>query len=208
MTTTKSFNRQPTVIDYASPTQYKFNILKLKKVEYFCTAVNVPGINLGTANMATPLKNIPMPGDTLTYQPLSMTFLNDEYLENFQEIHGWMAGLGFPEDRKQYRDLLGAGQDRFPTSSGANNLTDGGKVKYGATDQGAVLSDATLTILTGKNNAALEIRFRDLYPTSLSGIQYDQQAEDINYTTSTVEFAYSLYTFASVGSSTTTTKVT
>ena len=119
-----------------------------------------------------------------------------------------MAGLGFPEDRKQYRDLLGAGQDRFPTSSGANNLTDGGKVKYGATDQGAVLSDATLTILTGKNNAALEIRFRDLYPTSLSGIQYDQQAEDINYTTSTVEFAYSLYTFASVGSSTTTTKVT
>ena len=42
MTTLK--NRQPTKLDYASPTQFKFGIAKLPKVEYFCTSVNIPGI--------------------------------------------------------------------------------------------------------------------------------------------------------------------
>ena len=46
MTTTNSYNRQPTKVDYADPTKFKFNILKLPKVEYFCTAVNLPGVSL------------------------------------------------------------------------------------------------------------------------------------------------------------------
>ena len=46
MTTTNSYKRQPTKQDYADPTKFKFNILKLPKVEYFCTAVNIPGIEL------------------------------------------------------------------------------------------------------------------------------------------------------------------
>ena len=47
MTVVNSLSRQPTKLDYASPTQFKFNISKLPKVEYFCTAVNVPGVTLG-----------------------------------------------------------------------------------------------------------------------------------------------------------------
>ena len=35
-----------------------------------------------------------------------MTFLVDENLENFQEIHGWMRGLGFPESYTEYADGL------------------------------------------------------------------------------------------------------
>ena len=42
MTTINSFSRQPTSLDYASPTQFKFQITKLPKVEYFCTSVNLP----------------------------------------------------------------------------------------------------------------------------------------------------------------------
>ena len=74
MTATNSLSRQPTKLDYASPTQFKFSILKLPKVEYFCTSVNVPGISLGETTQATPLKKIPIPGDKLTYEPLQMTF--------------------------------------------------------------------------------------------------------------------------------------
>ena len=48
MTTINSLSRQPTKLDYASPTQFKFSILKLPKVEYFCTSVNVPGIELSS----------------------------------------------------------------------------------------------------------------------------------------------------------------
>jgi hypothetical protein len=107
MTITNSYARQPTKLDYASPTQFKFNILKLPKVEYFCTSVNIPGISLGgTLTQVTPLKDIPIPGDKLTYEPLSMTFMVDENLENFQEIHGWLIGLGFPRDYSEFRNLV------------------------------------------------------------------------------------------------------
>ncbi len=202
MTTTNSYLRQPTSQDYASPTQFKFSILKLPKVEFFVTQVNIPGITLGTAVQKTPLKNIPTPGDQLNYEDLQVTFQVDENLENYQEIHGWLVGLGFPRDYSEYRNLTGAGADRFPTTNSVS--TEPGKVKYGTSDAGATYSDATLSILTSKNNAVQEVRFRDLYPTSLSGLQYDQQAEDVNYLTATVTFSYLIYDFASVGASATT----
>jgi len=202
MTTTNSYARQPTKLDYASPTQFKFNILKLPKVEYFCTQVNVPGITLGgSMTQATPLKDIPIPGDKLTYEPLSMTFMVDENLENFQEIHGWLVGLGFPRDYSEFKNLVSAGGDRFPTKNQSIS-TEVGKVKYGSPNVGGTYSDATLTILTSKNNPQLEVRFRDVFPTALTGLTYSQQAADVDYLTATVSFSYSIYDFASVGAST------
>jgi len=202
MTTINSLSRQPTSQDYASPTQFKFSILKLPKVEYFCTAVNIPGISLGSTNQPTPLKVIPQPGDTLTYDNLSMTFMVDENLENYQEIHGWLVGLGFPRDHTEFRNLISSGSDRFPVANQSVS-TEPGKAKYGTTDQGPVFSDATLSILTSKNNPVTEIRFRDLFPITLSGLQYDQQANDVDYLTATVDFRYLIYDFATTSSSTT-----
>ena len=202
MTITNSYARQPTKLDYASPTQFKFNIIKLPKVEYFCTSVNIPGISLGgTLTQATPLKDIPIPGDKLTYEPLSMTFMVDENLENFQEIHGWLIGLGFPRDYSEFRNLVTSGNDRFP-SKNQSISSEVGKVKYGSPNVGGTYSDATLTILTSKNNPQLEVRFRDVFPTALTGLTYSQQAADVDYLTATVSFSYSIYDFASVGAST------
>jgi len=204
MTVTNSLTRQPTKLDYASPTQFKFSIIKLPKVEYFCTSVNIPGVNLGETTQATPLKKIPVPGDTLTYEPLQMTFLVDENLENFQEIHGWLVGLGFPRSHTEFQNLLSSGNDRFPNRNTSNVSTEAGKTKFAAADAGPTLSDATLTVLSSKNNAQVEVRFRDLYPTGLTGLQYNQQAADVDYLTATVSFSYLIYDFANVGSSTTT----
>jgi hypothetical protein len=203
MTTTNSLSRQPTKLDYASPTQFKFSIIKLPKVEYFCTAVNIPGITLGaTMSQPSPLKDIPIPGEKLTYEPLSMTFLVDENLENFQEIHGWLVGLGFPRDHNEFRDLVSSGNDRFPAKnqSVSNEI---GKVKYGAANTGGTYSDATLTVLSSKNNSQLEVRFRNMFPTGLTGLSYNQQAADVDYLTATVSFEYEIYDFATTGSSTT-----
>jgi len=203
MTTNRSLSRQPTATDYASPTQFKFSILKLPKVEYFCTSVNVPGITLGgNITQQTPFKDIPLPGDKLTYEPLRMSFIVDENLENFQEIHGWLIGLGFPRDYSEFQNLVSSGNDRFPAKNQSVS-TEIGKVKYGATNVGGTYSDATLTILTSKNNPQLEVRFKNLFPTSLTGLDYNQQATDVQYLTATVDFNYEIYDFANVGSSTT-----
>ena len=203
MTTINSFARQPTSLDYASPTQFKFQITKLPKVEYFCTAVNVPTIALSEVRQPTPFVDVPLPGTTLTYGALNMTFLVDENLENFQEIHGWMRGLGFPESYTEYADGLTAGADRAPTSRGSVS-SEPGKVKFGAPSQAAYFSDATLVVLTSKNNPIKEIRFRDVYPTNIGELQYDQQAADVQYLTASVAFNYRGYDFANVGASSTT----
>ena len=205
MTVTNSLTRQPTKRDYASPTQFKFQLQKLPKVEYFTTACNIPGISLSTALQPTPLKDIPLPGDTVEFNDLEITFLVDENLENYREIHGWMYGIGFPKDRGQYTALIAANKDRFPTTGKDSQSHDAGKVKYGATPIGPIFSDATLNVLTSKNTANIEVRFSDVFPTALSGLNFDQQADDVNYLSATVTFKYKIYEFALKGKQTTNT---
>ena len=164
----------------------------------------MPGIELSSGGQqGTMLKDIPLPGNKLTYEPLQMRFIVDENLENFQEIHGWLVGLGYPRDHTEFQNLLASGTDRFPGRSTAVK-SEPGKDKNATADIGGTYSDATLTVLSSKNNAQLEIRFRDVYPTGLTGLQYDQQAQDVDYLTATVSFNYLVYDFASVGSSSTT----
>ena len=208
MTITKTIQRQPSKFDYASPTQFKFQLTKLPKVEYFTTACNIPGISLNATVQPTPLADIPLPGDTITFSDLEITFLVDENLENYREIHGWMYGIGFPKARTQFADLVAANKDRFPTEGRDSQATDAGKVKYGAQALGPIFSDATLNVLTSKNNANIEVRFNDVFPVSLSGLNFDQQADDVTYLTATVSFKYKLYEFATKGASRTTTTVT
>jgi hypothetical protein len=203
MTITNSLSRQPTSLDYASPTQFKFQIQKLPKVEYFCTSVNLPTVSISEVRQPTPFVDVPLPGTTLSYGALNMTFLVDENLENFQEIHGWIRGLGFPEDYTEYAGGLEAGADRAPSSKGSVS-SEPGKVRFGAPSQQAYFSDATLIVLTSKNNPIREVRFRDVYPTSIGELQYDQQATDVQYLTATVTFNYRGYDFAGVGASATT----
>ena len=58
------------------------------------------------------------------------------------------------------------------------------------------LSVQLLYILTSKNNPVTEVRFSDVFPISLSGLAYNQQAADTDYLTATVTFNYKLYDFA------------
>jgi hypothetical protein len=64
-----------------------------------------------------------------------------------------------------------------------------------------------LFITTSKNNSNLEVRFRNIYPSALTGLDYNQQAGDVDYLTATVTFQYMIYEFANVSSSTTTETV-
>jgi hypothetical protein len=208
MTETNKYNRQPSKLDYADPTKFKFSIFKIPKVEYFCTQVNLPGVSLSdNYSQPTPFRDIPLPGEKLSYDRLSMTFMVDENLENYQEIHGWLRGLGFPGGYSEFKTLLDAGTDRFPTSKN-DVLGDAGRTKFKAPGQGGTFSDATLSILTSKNTNIVEVRFRDVFPISLSGLQYTQQAGDTDYLTATVTFDYKLYDFASTNSSQTSITTT
>ena len=79
-----------------SPVGFRFQIKKLPTVTYFCQSVNIPGISLGEALRATPFVDFSVPGDKVSYDDLSISFLIDEDLSNFLEVFGWMKKLGSP----------------------------------------------------------------------------------------------------------------
>jgi len=191
MTDVNVQTRQPSIMDYASPVQFRFKCSKLPKVEFFCQTANIPGIGLGVADFDTSLKSIPFPGDKVNYQDLAISFLVDENLENYKEIHDWIIGLGAPQNHTQFSDLRATSSDRFPGTSSSNAIT--GQATADPLPESGMYSDATLTILNSKNIATTEIRFHNIFPTSLGALSYSVKASDVDYLTADIDFSYMYY---------------
>ena len=191
MTTTNIQTRQPSKMDYASPVQFRFKCTKLPLVEFFCQSANIPGIGLGEASMATPLKDISIPGEKVTYQDLAISFLVDENLNNYKEIHDWIIGIGFPQNHTQFSDLRALSSDRFPGTTASTAATGTSIAK--PLPEGGIYSDATLTILNSKNIAKTEIRFQNVFPTVIGSLSYDVKQSDVDYIQTTASFSYINY---------------
>ena len=189
MTTSQSpLARQPDQLDYASPTQFKFGIHQLPKVEFFTITANLPGISMDTITVATPFKDIPTVGEKLTYENLSITFQVDEYLENYITLHNWMKGIGFPSDRSQFRTFRD-----ITSNTPASGKTPPTDMVGKAIPDKALYSDANLMILSNKNNPIVEVDFQNIFPISLGALDFTQAVTDVEYMTATAEFAYQIY---------------
>ena len=190
---TSPLARQPDKLDYASPTQFKFGIHQLPKVEFFTTTATVPAIALSDVVIPTPFKSIPVQGDQLTFDNLTINFIVDEFLENYLSLHEWMTGIGFPKNRTQFADFK-TNKSNTPISARSSSSTssDIGDVQQ-ASPNNALFSDATLTILSNKNNPIVNVLFRDLYPVALSALEYNQAATDVEYMTASADFTYQIY---------------
>ena len=88
-----SLTDQPKNINPLADVQFKFDVAALPNTSFFIQTVNLPGISLEGATIATPqLQNFSRHTGVITYEPLSVTFMIDEYLKNWQEIFEWMVG--------------------------------------------------------------------------------------------------------------------
>jgi hypothetical protein len=159
--------------NYLSPIGFKFTLAKAPKAAFFCNAARIPEITLGTAIQPSYLKMLDVPGDIITYGDFTLKFLVDENLENYLVIHKWITGLGFPETTEEYKDLV--------------TEEDGDRNDLQA------FSDGTLRILNSNYNDVALIKFRDLFPTSLSPMEFEATDEDYNYFTAEVTFKYTIY---------------
>ena len=190
MATTTALERQPDKLDYASPTQFRFMLNQLPKVEFFTVGTNLPGITLSDTVQNTPFKDIPIMGNKLEYEDLSVTFICDEYLENYTSLHEWMTALGFPKNREQFSTFRS-------TTSNAPTDTRGSSKDIGdvgvSTAMRGMFSDATLVVLSNKNNPIVQVNYADIFPTSLSALEFNQNATDVDYLTVTATFAYKIY---------------
>jgi hypothetical protein len=75
---------------------------KFKKVEYFCTKVNIPALSMTPTNQN--FQNFEGFGfaDQLKYGSLSIEFIIDEELKNYLEIHSWMERIQSENLRESY----------------------------------------------------------------------------------------------------------
>jgi len=163
----------PTNTNLAQASKFLLSFERLPYLTYFCSKVNIPGINSGTATQQTPFIDRPVPGDKMIYTPLEITFLLDEPLWSWTTIQDWIKGITFPENFAQYK-----------------NLSNQQRIQLQVKNSTPQYSDATLTVFSNKNNPILTVNFTDVFPISISSIQFDtaQPATDVMKADATFRF--------------------
>lgn len=165
--------QQPPNTSLLIPNKFVLSFARLPNVQFFCQTVNLPGINLGTYPRSTPFVDYSVPGEKLIYDPLTVTFLVDEDLATWREIHDWMRGLGFPTDFQEYRDL--------------NKLS---KVASTKTPQ---VSDAAVVILNSNTRGNYRFKFIDAFPSSLAPFTLSTLTGSETVLTADATFSFSYF---------------
>ena len=160
--------------NFLSPTGFNFNLARTPKVDFFSNSARIPGITLGDIMVGNYLKGVPVPGDQVQFEDLTMSFIVDESLENYLEIHNWIYGLGYPKTVDQFQQIV---LDRQSSEI----------------DNNKQFSDGTLTILNSNFNPMAYVRFTDMFPVSLTTLEFTATDNDYTYFTATVTFKYLLY---------------
>jgi len=168
-----SFPNQINNRNFLSPVGFKFTLSKEPKASFFCNSARIPEINLGTAIQPSYLKDLDVPGDKLSYGDFSLRFLVDENMENYMTIHNWLTGLGYPETTQDFKDLT----------------TD----EDGLRDLKRQFSDGSLHILNSNFRDVAIVKFKDLFPTYLTSLEFEASDTDVNYFTAEVSFKYTVY---------------
>jgi hypothetical protein len=168
-----AFGNQIQNRNFLSPVGFKFTLAKYPKVSFFCNTARIPELNLGTAIQPSYLKDLDVPGEKISYGDFTLSFLVDENLENYMSIHNWITGLGFPETTQQFKDLT-------TNDDGIRDLKD----QY---------SDGSLSILNSNYRTTANVKFKDLFPVSLTSLEFDATVSDIQYFTAEVIFKYTVY---------------
>ena len=172
-----AFAKQIDNRNFLSGVGFKFNLTKFPKVDFFSNSARIPELNLELTRQPSYLKNIDVPGERLTYGDFTLRFLVDENMENYISIYTWLKGLGFPETTREFKDLT----------------TD----KDGQRDPKEAFCDGTLRILNSNYREVAKVKFIDLFPTSLTSLEFDATNTDIQFFTAEATFKYTIYNLES-----------
>lgn len=165
-----SLLNEPTNKNFLSPLGFVFNLKKTPATNFFVTRASLPGLNLAFAEVATPFVKMPVPGEKIQFNDLSITFKVDEDMRNWNEIYEWIIAMGFPQSFEQYKAIK------------QKQLGEG------------VYSDATLNVLTSSMNPNLEFQFVNMFPYMLSDLDFSTQGADVEYIEATVQFRFEYFT--------------
>jgi hypothetical protein len=162
MSNDTSIIRTPGNTNFISPDKFFFVIPTLPFGNYFGQAITVPGVNTTPANRETPFVVMPHAGDKLVYDALTVSLLVDEDLRAWEEIYNWMKGFTKPHGAPEYSEQKKKG----------------------------VYHDGILGLNTNTHNSNLRIKYKDMWPTNLTGFFLSFSEDSSTQLTCDVTFAY------------------
>jgi hypothetical protein len=125
--------------------------------------------------ITNPFVDIYAPGEKAIYDLMNVTFLIDEELTGWREIHDWIRALTFPFSYEEYKNL----SKLNPIAGGRNNLPQ--------------YSDAQLTLLSSSNQPIIRFKFFDVFPIAVSSFVMSSTDTPDQVITADATFRYSLY---------------
>jgi hypothetical protein len=176
-----ALQRTPQNPNYLQASKYLLTFNRIGSVQYFCQSVNIPGVNLGQAPINTPMLDIFAPGNKMTYNPLAINFNLDEGLDSWQQLHAWFRSIASPQSFDE-----------------RNRLTSIQNVQRGKTKTLESYSDATLTLLSALNNPILKVHFYNVFPITLSDVEFDVTQSADNIVTASAVFIFDYFDFETV----------
>ena len=118
-----AIQNQPANLNQLNVISFQTNFLRMPMVDYFCQRVSIPGITSSSIVQTTPFADVPIEGDHLVFEDLSLDFIVDEDLKNYIEIFDWLKAIGFPDNFGQYNSQEEElKSDIFPVALGAINF--------------------------------------------------------------------------------------
>ena len=166
----------PSNKNFLSPVGFKFVIGRTPNVDYFCQAASIPEVSIGVREIPTPVKDYSVPGDKMTFGDLSLRLLVNEDMDNYFEIYKWLKGLTNPKVQSDFQKYISTVDEKGRSSEFMKTM-----------------SDARLLVLNSNYNSIATINFYNIFPTSLTTLEFDASATDINYFTAEVNFRYTIY---------------
>jgi len=156
--------RQPTNTNFLLSTGFRFVLQRTPAITYFCQSCNLPNFSFSEVIQPTRFINVKHPGRSFDYADLEIGFLVDEDMKNYLEIYNWMRSIGNVEDHNEYLEKT---SQHF--------------------------SDASITILNSAMKPNLTVNFKDIFPKSLSGIDFNSNASDSEPVLVNATFAYTSF---------------
>ncbi len=157
----------PENTSFLQTTRYSFIVPNLPFARYFCQSINLPGVTSSEVEVPTPFSNTFRHASKMSFEPFSITFLIDEDLKVWEETYKWIVSLTRPESNKQY-------------------------IKY-RDETLSPYQDGILTINTNANIPNIRIKFKNVHPTSLGGIQFGTIVSAETTPTADLSFRYDLF---------------
>ena len=155
------YKEQPSNRNFLNPIGYILKLEKFDGVDFFCQAANVPDVNMPVTEVASPFRGLPVyPGGGVTFGDFSVRFIVDEDLKNYYSIHNWMRDVGNADQMQR------------------------------TTAEDDIYTLGQLHIVTSQYNPAFIVSFENLFPVSLTNLQFDATITDVEYLTAEVTFKF------------------